>query len=80
MTTSAKILAIQVLPTLADFLEDIPMSQVSKMKRNLVINSIRSFDSHMIDSADKEEMEQQIKIQQSFRKWCEENFEEDGSK
>lgn len=76
MTTSAKILAIQVLPTLADFLEDIPMSQVSKMKRNLVINSIRSFDSHMIDSADKEAMEQQIKIQQSFRKWCEDNFEE----
>jgi hypothetical protein len=74
MTTSAKILAIQVLPTLADFLEDIPMAQVSKMKRNLVINSIRSFDSHMIDSADKEAMDQQIKIQQSFRKWCEDNF------
>jgi hypothetical protein len=76
MTTSAKILAIQVLPTLADFLEDIPMSQVSKMKRNLVINSIRSFDSHMINSADQEAMEQQIKIQQSFRKWCEDNFNE----
>ena len=76
MTTSAKILVIQVLPTLADFLEDIPMSQVSKMKRNLVINSIRSFDSHMINSADTEAMEQQIKIQQSFRKWCEDNFEE----
>ena len=76
MTTSAKILAIQVLPTLADFLEDIPMAQVSKMKRNLVINSIRSFDSHMIDSADKEAMDQQIKIQQSFRKWCEDNFNE----
>jgi hypothetical protein len=76
MTISAKILAIQVLPTLADFLEDIPMSQVSKMKRNLVINSIRSFDSHMIDSADKEAMDQQIKIQQSFRKWCEDNFNE----
>jgi hypothetical protein len=76
MTTSAKILVIQVLPTLADFLEDIPMAQVSKMKRNLVINSIRSFDSHMIDSADKEAMEQQIKIQQSFRKWCEDNFNE----
>jgi hypothetical protein len=76
MTTSAKILAIQVLPTLADFLEDIPMSQVSKMKRNLVINSIRSFDSHMINSADTEAMDQQIKIQQSFRKWCEDNFNE----
>lgn len=76
MTTSAKILAIQVLPTLADLLEDIPMSQVSKMKRNLVINSIRSFDSWLIDSADTEAMEQQIKIQQSFRKWCEDNFNE----
>jgi hypothetical protein len=76
MTTSAKILVIQVLPTLADFLEDIPMAQVSKMKRNLVINSIRSFDSHMIDSADTEAMDQQIKIQQSFRKWCEDNFNE----
>lgn len=71
-----KLLAIQILPTLADFLEDIPMAQVSKMKRNLVINSIRSFDSHMIDSADTEAMEQQIKIQQSFRKWCEDNFNE----
>lgn len=76
MTTNAKILAIQVLPTLADFLEDIPMRQTAKMKRNLVISSIRSFDSHMINSADTEEMEQQIKIQQSFRKWCEETFKD----
>jgi hypothetical protein len=78
MTTNEKILAIQVLPTLADFLEDIPMQQVSKMKRNLLINAIRSFDSHMVDSADIEAMEQQINIQQSFRKWCEQNFKEDG--
>ena len=76
MTTNAKILAIQVLPVLADFLEDIPMTQVSKMKRNLLINAIRSFDSHMVDTADTEAMEQQIKIQQSFRKWCEDNFNE----
>ena len=74
MTTTSKILAIQVLPTLADFLEDIPMKQVSKMKRNLLINAIRSFDSHMVDTADTEAMEQQIKIQQSFRQWCEEIF------
>ena len=77
MTTTSKILAIQVLPVLADFLEDIPMTQVSKMKRNLVINSIRSFDSHMVDTADTEAMEQQIKIQQSFRQWCELNFGDD---
>lgn len=76
MTTNSKRLALQVLPVLADYLEDIPMFQTAKMKRNLVVNSIRSFDSFMIDTADTEAMEQQIKIQQSFRKWCEDNFNE----
>ena len=74
MTIEQKMLALQVLPVLADFAEDVPMRQTAKMKRNLVVNSIRSYDSHMIDSADIEAMEQQIKIQQSFRKWCEETF------
>ena len=74
MTTEQKILITQVLPVLGDYLEDIPMQRTAKMKRNLVVNSIRSYDSHMIDSADIEAMEQQIKIQQSFRKWCEETF------
>ena len=76
MTTEQKILITQVLPVLGDYLEDIPMQRTAKMKRNLVVNSIRSFDSHMIDSADIEAMEQQIKIQQSFRKWCEETFKD----
>jgi hypothetical protein len=74
MTIEQKILATQVLAVLGDYLEDIPMQRTAKMKRNLVVNSIRSYDSHMIDTADIEAMEQQIKIQQSFRKWCEEFF------
>lgn len=74
MTIEQKILVTQVLPVLGDYLEDIPMQRTAKMKRNLVVNSIRSFDSHMIDSADIEAMEQQIKIQQLFRQWCEETF------
>lgn len=74
MTTEQKILITQVLPVLGDYLEDIPMQRTAKMKRNLVVNSIRSYDSHMIDSADIEAMEQQIKIQQLFRQWCEETF------
>lgn len=74
MTIEQKMLATQVLPVLGDYLEDIPMQRTAKMKRNLVVNSIRSYDSYMIDSADVEAMEQQIKIQQSFRKWCEETF------
>jgi len=76
MTHEQKLLASQLLPVLADFLEDVPMQQLAKMKRNRLVTEIRSFDSHMIDSADTEAMEQQIKIQQSFRKWCEENFNE----
>jgi len=78
MTIEQKILITQVLPVLGDYLEDIPMQRTAKMKRNLVVSSIRSYDSYMIDSADLEAMEQQIKIQQSFRKWCDENFKEDG--
>jgi hypothetical protein len=74
MTTEQKILALQVLPVLADYAEDVPMRQTAKMKRNLVVSSIRSYDSHMIDTADIEAMEQQIKIQQLFRQWCEETF------
>ena len=74
MTIEQKILATQVLAVLGDYLEDIPMQRTAKMKRNLVVSSIRSYDSHMIDTADIEAMEQQIKIQQSFRKWCEETF------
>jgi hypothetical protein len=74
MTIEQKMLVTQVLPVLGDYLEDIPMQRTAKMKRNLVVNSIRSYDSYMIDSADLEAMEQQIKIQQSFRKWCEETF------
>ena len=74
MTTEQKMLATQVLAVLGDYLEDIPMQRTAKMKRNLVVNSIRSYDSHMIDSADIEAMEQQIKIQQLFRQWCEETF------
>jgi hypothetical protein len=74
MTTEQKILITQVLPVLGDYLEDIPMQRTAKMKRNLVVNSIRSYDSHMIDTADIESMEQQIKIQQLFRQWCEETF------
>jgi hypothetical protein len=74
MTIEQKMLVTQVLPVLGDYLEDIPMQRTAKMKRNLVVSSIRSYDSHMIDTADIEAMEQQIKIQQSFRKWCEETF------
>ena len=74
MTTEQKMLATQVLAVLGDYLEDIPMQRTAKMKRNLVVSSIRSYDSHMIDTADLEAMEQQIKIQQLFRQWCEETF------
>jgi hypothetical protein len=72
MTNEQKLLATQLLPVLADFLEDVPMQQLAKMKRNRLVTEIRSFDAFLMVSADIEAMEQQIELQQAFRQWIKE--------
>ena len=72
MTNEQKLLATQLLPVLADFLEDVPMTQLAKMKRNRLVTEIRSFDVFLMVGADIEAMEQQIKLQQAFRQWIKE--------
>ena len=74
MTNEQKLLAAQLLPVLADFLEDIPMQQLAKMKRNRLVTEIRSFDSFLMLGADLEAMDQQIALQQSFRQWIKEKI------
>jgi hypothetical protein len=69
MTNEQKLLASQLLPVLADFLEDVPMQQLAKMKRNRLVTEIRSFDSFLMVGADIEAMDQQIELQQAFRQW-----------
>jgi hypothetical protein len=69
MTNEQKLLAAQLLPVLADFLEDVPMTQLAKMKRNRLVTEIRSFDAFLMVGADIEAMEQQIELQQAFRQW-----------
>jgi hypothetical protein len=69
MTNEQKLLASQLLPVLADFLEDVPMQQLAKMKRNRLVNEIRSFDSFLMVGADLDAMDQQIELQQAFRQW-----------
>ena len=69
MTNEQKLLAAQLLPVLADFLEDVPMQHLAKMKRNRLIQEIRSFDSFLMVGADLEAMDQQIALQQAFRQW-----------
>jgi hypothetical protein len=69
MTNEQKLLAAQLLPVLADFLEDVPMQQLAKMKRNRLVTEIRSFDAFLMVGADIEAMEQQIELQQAFRQW-----------
>jgi hypothetical protein len=69
MTHEQKLLASQLLPVLADFLEDVPMQQLAKMKRNRLVTEIRSFDAFLMVGADIEAMEQQIELQQAFRQW-----------
>ncbi len=72
MTNEQKLLAAQLLPVLADFLEDVPMTQLAKMKRNRLVTEIRSFDAFLMVGADLEAMEQQIALQQAFRQWLKE--------
>jgi hypothetical protein len=72
MTNEQKLLASQLLPVLADFLEDVPMQQLAKMKRNRLVTEIRSFDAFLMVGADIEAMEQQIELQQAFRQWLKE--------
>jgi hypothetical protein len=69
MTNEQKLLAAQLLPVLADFLEDVPMQQLAKMKRNRLVTEIRSFDAFLMVGADLEAMNQQIALQQAFRQW-----------
>ena len=69
MTNEQKLLASQLLPVLADFLEDVPMQQLAKMKRNRLVQEIRSFDAFLMVGADIEAMDQQIELQQAFRQW-----------
>jgi hypothetical protein len=72
MTNEQKLLASQLLPVLADFLEDVPMQQLAKMKRNRLVQEIRSFDAFLMVGADLDAMEQQIELQQAFRQWLKE--------
>jgi hypothetical protein len=72
MTNEQKLLAAQLLPVLADFLEDIPMQHLAKMKRNRLVTEIRSFDAFLMVGADLEAMNQQIALQQAFRQWLKE--------
>ena len=69
MTNEQKLLAAQLLPVLADFLEDVPMQQLAKMKRNRLVQEIRSFDAFLMVGADLDAMDQQIALQQAFRQW-----------
>ena len=74
MTNEQKLLASQLLPVLADFLEDVPMQQLAKMKRNRLVQEIRSFDAFLMVGADLDAMNQQIELQQAFRQWIKEKI------
>jgi hypothetical protein len=81
MTPAHKlIISTALLPVLADFLEDVPMNRLAKMRRENVVNSIRAFD-RMYTNTEKTEdyneaMEQQNNIQLAFRNWLEESLKQ----
>lgn len=74
------IISTALLPVLADFLEDVPMNRLAKMRRENVVNSIRAFDRMYTNTEQTEDyteaMEQQIQIQLAFRSWLDESLKE----
>lgn len=63
-----------LLPVMADYLEDIEVTNNFKVKRNNLVEQIRKLDRLMFDNSDIETIEQQINIQRAFRQWVNENF------
>lgn len=81
MTPAHKlIISTALLPVLADFLEDVPMNRLAKMRRENVVNSIRAFDRMYTNTEQTEDyteaMEQQIQIQLAFRSWLDESLKQ----
>jgi len=74
------IISTALLPVLADFLEDVPMNRLAKMRRENVVNSIRAFDRMYTNTEQTEDyteaMEQQNNIQLAFRSWLDESLKQ----
>ena len=63
-----------IMPVIADYLEDIDVSNNFKVTRDNLVAQIRKVDKKLFDSADIETVEQQINIQRAFRQWVHQNF------
>ena len=69
MKLETKLLSTQILPVLADFLEDQNFTQQMKMVSNDLIASIRRFDNYFMRDASIEVIDEQIQVQIAFRQW-----------
>ena len=75
MKEDKKIVAVfAIMPVIADYLEDIDVSNNFKVTRDNLVAQIRKVDKKLFDSADIETVEQQINIQRAFRQWVNQNF------
>lgn len=68
MTPAHKlIISTALLPVLADFLEDVPMNRLAKMRRENVVNSIRAFDRMYTNTEQTRNKQKTIKKQWNNR-------------
>ena len=79
MTKEQKLLALcGVLPVLGDFIEDLNdqgvFKRVIKQKATMLLQEIQKVDATILAGGNIDIFQQQIEIQQSFRKWVEQNF------
>jgi hypothetical protein len=75
MTQEQKILAVvELLPVIADLMEDIPLFRMAKVRGNKFIEEVRKVDNIIIADAELEAQSQQVNIQRGFRQWLETEF------
>ena len=67
---------MSLLPSLADYLEDFGFKYAVKQQQTRTINEIRKLDKLFMNTAENEVIEQQLQIQQVFRQWLEEKYNE----
>jgi hypothetical protein len=76
---NAKLLTVYcILPTIADFLEEIPYESELQEELNRFIEKVRNMDDRVFAIEDEKKridlMDQQVYIQRSFRDWIIQQF------
>lgn len=68
------LIVVALLPVIADFIEDVPLYQKTKLTANRFIDEVRKVDDVILKDVKMQVINEQINLQLEFRKWIKEHF------